>query len=225
MQKILDLINELKDEEYRVFAAKLAPTLSIEHFIGVRVPQLRELTKQITEDDANIFFDELPHFYYEENLLHGFLIQKMKNYDECLKRLKEFLPYVDNWAVSDTMGPKVFKKNKDKVIEEVKVWIKSKETYTIRFGVDMLMSLYLDSDFKEEYLLLPLDIKSDEYYVNMMVAWFYATALAKKWDYAIKIVENKLLDKWTHNKTISKAIESYRITEDQKEYLRTLRIK
>ena len=171
------------------------------------------------------FLDELPHKFFEENQLHAFIISEIKDYDECILYLNKFLPYVDNWATCDQMSPKVFKKNHSKLLDQIKVWIKSSKTYTIRFGIGMLMQYYLDDDFKLEYLEMVSNIKSDEYYVNMMIAWYFATALAKQYDSTIKIIEGKKLDVWTHNKTIQKAIESYRITFEQKDYLRSLKRK
>lgn len=215
---------ELSDKKYAEFQSKLTPGIDKNSFIGVRVPVLRKFAKEYAkEDDAVNFLNSLPHKYYDENLLHGLLIQNIKDYDETLKRVNEFLPYVDNWAVSDTMNPKSFKKNRDKLIKEIQKWVKSKKTYTCRFGVDMLMSHFLDEDFKEEYLKIPAIIKSNEYYVNMMIAWYYATALAKKWDETIKYLEDNKLNKWVHNKTIQKAIESYRISEKNKDYLKSLK--
>ena len=157
-------------------------------------------------------------------MLHGLLISEIKDYEKCINEVDKFLPYVDNWAVCDIMSPKILKKNKDKLIEKIKIWSESKDIYTCRFGIKMLMTHYLDGDFKSEYLNIPSSIVSDEYYINMMIAWFYATALAKRWDDSIKYIENKKLTKWVHNKTIQKARESYRITNEQKEYLKSLKI-
>lgn len=225
MEKITKLLFSYQDLPYLEFTKSLTPNINKEHFIGVRIPILRKIAKELDKEDVKVFLNELPHFYYEENLLHGFIIQNIKDYDQCLTKLNIFLPYVNCWAVSDTMCPKVFKKYPKEVIIEVKKWITSPKTYTIRFGLAVLMALYLDDNFKVEYLTLPLDIKNNDYYVKMMVAWFYQTSLSKRWDESIYILENKLLDKWTHNKTISKAIDSYRISSLKKEYLKTLRIK
>ena len=222
--KILDQLFELKDDKYGDFSSKLTPNLDRSKVIGVRIPLVRKIAKEyIKDDESKEFLKSLPHKYFDENILHGLLISEIKDYDECINYLNEFLPYVDNWAVCDTMSPTIFKKNKDKLIKNIKVWIKSKHTYTCRFGIGILMSHYLDDDFREEYLSLASSIHSEEYYVNMMIAWFFATALAKKWDETIPYIENKKLDKWVHNKTISKAIESYRISDERKEYLRSLR--
>lgn len=217
---------ELEDKEYGDFQVKLAPGISRENVIGVRVPMVRKLAKEIyKEGDYQGFLKALPHRYYDENMLHGLIISEMKDYDLCLQYLEAFLPYVDNWAVCDIMSPKVFKKNKDKLLTKIQEWIKDDHVYTCRFAMEMLMSHYLDDDFRPEYLKLPAAVKSDEYYINMMIAWFFATALAKQWKDSVVYLENKSLDVWTHNKTIQKAIESYRITDEQKAYLRTLKIK
>ncbi len=226
MKSITKLLFELRDEEYAKFQAKLTPSVNPKLFIGVRVPEVRKLAKLLKDDvSAKKFLKELPHKYYDENMLHGLLISEIKDYDTAIYETNRFLPYVDNWAVCDIMSPKVFKKHKIELINIIKKWIKSKETYTIRFGIEMLMSHYLDEDFKIEYLDIVSKIRSKEYYVNMMIAWFFATALAKQWESAISYIENDSLDKWVHNKTIQKAIESYRITDKQKEYLKTLKIK
>ena len=226
MKSITESLFELRDEEYAKFQAKLTPSVDPELFIGVRVPDVRKLAKLLKNDpNAEAFMQELPHKYYDENMLHGLLISDIKDYDKALEETNRFLPYIDNWAVCDIMSPKVFKKHKDKLIDSIRKWTRSKETYTIRFGIEMLMSHYLDEDFNEEYLEIPAKIRSEEYYVNMMTAWFFATALAKQWESVIPYIEKKRLDKWTHNKTIQKAVESYRITDEQKEYLKTLKIK
>lgn len=217
---------KLQDLDYKEFQSSLTPTLTKDKFIGVRVPKIRELAKKyFNTEEANIFLNNLPHKYYDEYMLHGLLISEIKDYDECLKEVNRFLPYVDNWAVCDVLSPKVFKKHKKELINEIKIWCKSKNTYECRFGIEMLMSHYLDEDFDKKYLIIPSKIKSKEYYVNMMIAWFYATALAKQWSDTIPYIENNVLNKWTHNKTISKSCESYRITKEQKEYLKKLRIK
>ena len=226
MNKIRDELFKLQDKKYGEFQTKLIPTANPDTFIGVRTPDLRNLAKRIVKENSyKEFLKELPHQYFDENQLHAFIISEIKDYDECLNYINEFLPYVDNWATCDQMSPKIFKKHPDKLIEQIKVWMKSKETYTIRFGIGMLMQYYLDDNFKPEYLKLVSKIKSQEYYVNMMIAWYFATALAKQYENTLPYIENKKLDTWTHNKTIQKAIESYRITPEQKEYLRSLKIK
>ena len=226
MEKIEKLLFELRDEEYAKFQAKLTPTVDPELFIGVRVPEVRKLAKELKNDpDVEVFLKELPHKYYDENMLHGLLVSEIKDYNIAVAETDAFLPFVDNWAVCDIMSPKIFKKHKTELIEKIKEWTKSSETYTIRFGIEMLMSHFLDEDFRSEYLEIPAQVRSEEYYVNMMIAWFFATALTKQWESTIPYIENNKLDKWTHNKTIQKAIESYRITDEQKAYLRTLKVK
>ena len=226
MEKIEKLLFELRDEEYAKFQAKLTPTVDPELFIGVRVPEVRKLAKELKNDpDVEVFLKELPHKYYDENMLHGLLVSEIKDYNIAVAETDAFLPFVDNWAVCDIMSPKIFKKHKTELIEKIKEWTKSSETYTIRFGIEMLMSHFLDEDFRTEYLEIPAQVRSEEYYVNMMIAWFFATALTKQWESTIPYIENNKLDKWTHNKTIQKAIESYRITDEQKAYLRTLKVK
>ncbi len=222
---ITKLMLEKADEKNADFQHRLTPTLPRESFLGIRVPELRKIEKEYrNSDEAKLFLSVLPHKYYDENLLHSVFISNMKNYEEVLLSLKKFLPYVDNWAVCDTLKPNAFKKNKSGLIEMITEWIFSPETYNCRFGVDMLMTFFLDGDFKPEYLDIPAKVHSDEYYVNMMISWFYATALSKHWDETVKYLENKKLSVWVHNKTIVKACESYRITDDQKIYLKTLKI-
>lgn len=217
---------DLRDEKYGDFQCKLTPGVSRESIIGVRIPAARKLAKQyMKEAESAEFVRDLPHKYYDENMLHGLLLSEYKNFDECVKAVEEFLPYVDNWAVCDIMSPKVFKKHKDELLPKIKEWIASDHVYTCRFGMEMLMCHYLDDDFRAEYLELPANVYSEEYYVNMMIAWFFATALAKQWDAVIGYIEQERLDTWVHNKTIQKARESYRITKDQKEYLKTLKKK
>ena len=217
---------ELSDKEYAAFQAKLTPNVSPDSIIGVRVPIVRKLAKELICDESiDTFLNTLPHKYYDENMLHALLLSEIKDYNKAIKYIDQFLPFVNNWAVCDIMSPKIFKKHKKELIEKIKEWIKSEKTYSIRFGIEMIQSHFLDEDFKIEYLDLVSSVRSDEYYVNMMIAWFFATALTKQWDSTISYIEEKRLDVWTHNKTIQKAIESYRITNEQKEYLRTLKIK
>lgn len=214
----------LQDTAYGDFQAKLTPGIARECFIGVRVPEVRRLAKKLAgTPETAAFLSELPHAYYDENMLHSVLLSEMKDFSACIAAIDRFLPYVDNWAVCDILSPKIFRKNKPALLEKIRQWSASEETYTCRFGIEMLMSFYLDADFLPEYLDIPAAVHSEEYYVQMMVAWFFATALAKQWDAAIKYLENPRLDVWTHNKTIQKARESYRITAEQKEYLKTLK--
>lgn len=215
---------ELRDEKYAAFQSKLTPGIASELFIGVRVPVLRQFAKEFIKDsECERFLFELPHKYYDENMLHGLLISEMKDYDNAISCLDAFLPFVDNWAVCDILSPKVFKKQKEKLLKKIEEWIHSPLPYSCRFGIEMLMSFFLDDDFRPEYLELPAAVHSDEYYVKMMVAWFFATALSKQWDSTIPYIENNILEIWTHNKTIQKAIESYRITDPQKDFLKKLK--
>ena len=226
MDSIKEELFSFQDKEYRDFQKKLIPTIYQENVIGVRTPILRKFAKSLVKENKyKSFLEDLPHKYFDENQLHAFIISEIKNYDECISYINIFLPYIDNWATCDQMSPKTFKKNKKKLLNQIKIWIKSKDTYTIRFSIGMLMNHFLDEDYNPKYLEMISKIKSDEYYINMMVAWYFATALAKQYDDTISYIENNKLDKWTHNKTIQKAIESYRITKEQKDYLRKLKIK
>ena len=236
MEKSCNIIEEIKDYllknqdlQYKQFHSSLMPTINSEVVIGIKVPILRNYTKELLKKYATQsfipFFKDLPHQYYEENNIHAFLIEKINNYDECLFQLEQFLPYIDNWATCDMLNPKVFSKNKDKLLKKINEWIKTSHTYTIRFGIGMLMRYFLDKDFNSSYLELVYSIKSEEYYVNMMKAWFFATALTKQYDATLPIIQNKKLDTWTHNKAIQKAIESFRVPAEHKQYLKTLKIK
>lgn len=218
----------MQDITYRDFHSKLMPTINKELVIGVRTPQLRKYSKELyktQKEDAEVFMQTLPHIYYEENNVHAFLIEQIKDYDECIKALDEFLPYVDNWATCDMMAPKVFKKHLPKLLTEIKRWIASEHTYMIRFAIDMLMKFYLDEEFKTEQADMVAAVQSKEYYIKMVIAWYFATALAKQYEVILPYIEEKRLDVWTHNKTIQKAVESYRITPEQKIYLKTLKRK
>ena len=213
-----------KDEKYKDFQSKLVPNIDKETIIGVRTPQIREIAKKVFgTQEANTFIQVLPHQYYEENLIHFFIISKIKNFDECVKEVEKFLPYIDCWPVCDQASPLIFKKNHDKLLPLIKKWIKSNHVYTARFGIRMLMNEFLNDDFKEEYLELVSSKKGNDYYLKMMIAWFFATALAKQYDATIKYIENRCLDPWIHQKTIQKAIESYRVSDEHKEYLKKLR--
>lgn len=223
----IDELMKLKDDEFADFQAKLTPNVARERFIGVRVPDVRKLAKELYKNDrdgVDEFLNSLPHVTYDEDMLHGVLLSEFKDYEECIKRVDEFLPYVDNWAVCDIMSPKVFKKHLEPILEKIREWASSDHVYTKRFGVEMLMSFYLDEHFMPEYLEIPAAVTGEDYYIKMMLAWFYATALAKQWDATIPYIENKHLADWTHNKTIQKARESYRITDEQKEYLKSLKV-
>ena len=217
---------EMQDAEYRDFHAKLVPTMEKTKFIGIRTPMLRKFAKKFGKtEESEIFLQVLPHQYYEENNLHGLLIEQIRDYDKCLEELERFLPFIDNWATCDLLALHMMKKHRDVFSREVFRWIESDQPYTIRFGIGMLMRHYLDEEFKTEYPEKVAAIRSEEYYVNMMRAWYFATALAKQYEKVLPFLEKRQMDVWTHNKTIQKAIESYRITSEQKEYLRTLRIK
>lgn len=228
MNKIQKELFKNQDIKYRDFSAKLTPTIDKKNFIGVRVPVLRKLAKNFSIEECS---KNLPHKYVEENTLHGLVISDLKDYNQTIKSLEEFLPYVDNWATCDIMSPKCFKLKKDrektlqKLKNEILRWIKSDKIYTIRFAIEMVMSHYLDEYFDQELMKVISKIKSGEYYVNMMIAWYFATALAKQWDATLPFIKNQTMDNWTHNKTIQKAIESNRISSKDKSYLRTLKIK
>ena len=224
IQCIEQRLKQMADPKYKEFHQKLMPTINNEKVLGVRVPDLRRFTKEINKTEIkNDFLNILPHKYYEEDNLHAFLIEMIKDYDEVIKQLNRFLPFVDNWATCDMMSPKIFKKHKKELLNEIEKWINSDKAYTIRYGIKCLMQYYLDDDFDVSFLKKVADVKSEEYYVNMMRAWYFATALSKQYDEAVKFLENRILDKWTHNKTISKAIESYCVTAENKNYLKTLR--
>lgn len=216
---------ERRDDAYAEFQSRLIPTVPRETVMGVRVPEIRKLAKSYAKDPEHLeFMKQLPHQYYDENMLHAVLISELRDYDACIRALDAFLPFVDNWAVCDILSPKIFRKNRDRLTEKIREWTESEQTYTCRFGIGMLMTHYLDEDFRPEYLEIPAGIHSKEYYVNMMIAWYFATALAKQWDEAVRYLQEKRLDPWVHNKTIQKARESYRITKEQKEYLKTWKV-
>jgi len=222
LQKKLYSIQDLK---YRDMQIKIIPTISPESIIGVRTPELKALAKDIMKTgNYKDFFKELPHKYFEENQLHAFIISGIKDMNECMEELRKFLPYVDNWATCDQMSPKIFKKHKEELLTHIKEWIESGKTYTIRFGVGMLMEHFLDEDYGPQYPEMVAGIRSEEYYVNMMIAWYFATALAKQYESILPFVEEKRLEDWTHNKAIQKSVESRRITEEQKIYLKSLKV-
>ena len=221
----LELFN-MQDKKYGEFQTGLIPTASPDTFIGVRTPQLRKYAASLLKnEEISVFLEDLPHRYFDENQLHAFILSGMKDYTECIDRVNAFLPYVDNWATCDQMSPKVFKKHKEELLKQIEVWLGSDKVYTVRFAIGMLMSHFLDEDFDPSYLKTVAEIRSDEYYINMMIAWYFATALAKQYDAALPYIEERRLDIWTHNKTIQKSVESYRITDEQKAYLKTLKIK
>lgn len=225
IDEIRDELFSLQDIKYRDFQAKLIPTVSADSVIGVRTPELRKMAKkELKKDNIGDFLDTLPHEYFDEKQLHAFIISDIKDYDECIKRLEKFLPYIDNWATCDQLSPKVFKKHKSELLSKIREWIASKETYTVRFAIGMLMQHYLDEDFDIEYPEMVSKVRSEEYYVNMMIAWYFATALAKQYEVVLPFIEGKRLSDWTHNKAIQKSIESYRISPEQKEYLKKLKV-
>ena len=216
----------IRDEDYAEFMRKLIPTVEPDTVIGIRTPELKAYAKRLAkEKKSEKFLKELPHKYFEENQLHAFLLSDMKDYEACAEAVGEFLPFVDNWATCDQLTPKVFAKHKEELLKLIDRWLKSGETYTVRFAVKMLMSHFLDDGFDLKYPKKVASIRSDEYYVQMMVAWYYATALAKQYDAVLPFIEKRCLDKWTHNKAIQKAAESYRVSDEHKEYLKTLKIK
>lgn len=223
---IRETLFSLRDEKFAAFQARLIPNVAPERIIGVRTPALRKLAKTLRgSGEAEEFLKALPHDFFEENNLHAFLLCEMKDFDACVQAVEDFLPYVDNWATCDQMSPRVFRKNKQALLPYIRCWIASERCYTRRFGTGMLMSHFLDEDFREEYLRLVSDIRSEEYYVNMMIAWYFATALAKQYEAALPYLENRRLDPWVHNKTIQKAVESFRVSDEHKACLRALKIR
>ncbi|OON84833.1 DNA alkylation repair protein [Oribacterium sp. C9] len=226
---IEDIRKELfdrQDTKYRDFQSKLIPTVDAGSVIGVRTPELRKYAKALLKQgDVNEFLESLPHKYFDENQLHAFILSEIKDYDQCLRCVDEFLPYVDNWATCDQLSPKIFKKHRSELIKKIEEWLRSDRTYTVRFAVGMLMEHFLDEDFDIRYPEMVAKIRSEEYYINMMTAWYFATALAKQYDMILPFIEDHKLDDWTHNKSIQKSIESYRITPEQKEYLKGLKVK
>ena len=223
---IRETLFSLRDEKFAAFQARLIPNVAPERIIGVRTPALRKLAKTLRgSGEAEEFLKALPHDFFEENNLHAFLLCEMKDFDACVQAVEDFLPYVDNWATCDQMSTGVFRKNKQALLPYIRCWIASERCYTRRFGTGMLMSHFLDEDFREEYLRLVSDKRSEEYYVNMMIAWYFATALAKQYEAALPYLENRRLDPWVHNKAIQKAVESFRVSDGHKNYLRTLKIR
>ena len=226
MTPIQKKLFELQDLKYRDFHSKLMPTVCKDKIIGVRVPQLRKFSKELNKSELKEdFLNSLPHKYYEEDNLHAFLIEQINDFDECISALDNFLLFIDNWATCDMLTPKVLGKNSDLLYKKIQEWVKSEHAYTVRFAVVTLMKFFMDESLDKNHLNLLLSIKSDEYYINMSIAWYLATALSSGWDLVIPYIENQKFDKWVHNKAIQKANESYRITKDQKEYLKTLKVK
>ena len=228
-QIVKDIQSELfsrQDLSYREMQVKIIPNIEADSIIGVRTPELKKLAKELVKRaDIQEFLNDLPHRYFDENQLHAFIISEIKDYEQCISEVERFLPFVNNWATCDQLSPKVFKKHRPELLKKIKQWIGAETTYTIRFGTGMLMQHFLDEDFDPSYPELVAVVRSEEYYVNMMIAWYFATALAKQYETVLPFIENHRLDTWTHNKAIQKSVESYRITPDQKEYLKSLKIK
>ena len=222
--EIREALFQLRDEEYRRFQAGLIPGIVPETMIGVRTPALRSLAKQLYRSgEYTGFLAELPHRFFDENQLHAFILSEMRDFEACIAETCRFLPYVDNWATCDQLSPQAFKKNRQRLLEYIPGWLASGHTYTVRFAIGMLMSHFLDADFDPEYLRMVSQVRSGEYYVRMMVAWYFATALAKQYDAAVRYLEERRLDGWVHQKAIQKAVESRRVSEEHKEYLKSLR--
>ena len=223
-EEIREELFRLQDSKYREFQSKLIPNVPLDSVIGVRTPALRKYAKELAKrEEIGEFLSDVPHRYFDENQLHAFIISQFKDYGRCMAYVCAFLPYVDNWATCDQLSPKVFGKNKGDLLKQIREWIGSGDTYTVRFGIGMLMQYFLDEDFDPEYPELVAQIRSEEYYVNMMKAWYFATALAKQYETVLPFIEERRLDDWTHRKAIQEAVESYRITEEQKKYLKTLK--
>ena len=223
MTKIQEYLLSQKDEKYRTFTLPLIPNVDEKTFIGVRLPIIKKYAKELDENTRKAFLVELPHKYHEENLLHAFILSNIKDYDEFIKYVDTFLPYVSNWSTCDTICNKHLEKHKEKFIKEVYKWLKSDELYRVRYAVKCLMNYYLSDDFKEEHIEKVLEVKLEDYYVRMMIAWYLATGLAKNYDQFIKVIELKRFDAFTHNKAIQKAVESYRVSDEHKAYLKTLK--
>ena len=216
----------LQDLKYRDMQIKIIPNIDPASIIGVRTPELKKIAKEMSRSgEYRSFIKKLPHDHFEENQLHAFIICEMKDPAECFDEVEHFLPYVDNWATCDQLSPKIFKKNKDELLKHIKTWIGSDRTYTVRFGVGMLMQHFLDDDYDEKYPKMVAGLRSDEYYINMMIAWYFATALAKQYESVLPYIEENKLDDWTHNKAIQKSLESFRVTDEHKKYLRSLKVK
>ena len=225
MQKIVNNLFNYQDLKFKEFNSQLLPNIEKSTIIGVKIPNIRLLAKEFIKDnDYSLFMNELPHKYLEENLLHGILISMNNNLDDVLNQLNDFLPYVNNWEVCDVIKPKVFKTDLKKVYEFLKIWIKSNENYKIRFAVVTLLNFYLDEEFNNGINNLVLNIKNDDYYVQMSISWYFSFALIKHWNETIHIFENRKLNKFIHNNSIQKAVESYRISNDKKKYLKKLKI-
>ncbi|MGP1613313.1 MAG: DNA alkylation repair protein [Catonella sp.] len=225
-EEIIHELFKIQDEKYRDFNSKLIPTVDKESMIGVRTPELRKYAKQLVKrEDVREFLHSVPHTYFDENQLHAFILAEIKDFELCIEEVKKFLPYINNWATCDQLSPKVFKKYHKELMPHIKEWIQSDKEYTVRFGIGMLMEHFLDEDFDLVYPEMVAAIRTEDYYINMMIAWYFATALAKQYDVILPFLENKKLDTWAHNKAIQKAVESYRITDEQKTYLKGIKVK
>ena len=235
--RIQEALFRAQDLKFKAFHSRLIPTIPAGTVIGVRTPELRRIAKEFGSDpNIKKFLEKLPHKYYDENQVHSFILSGIKDFDECLRQVENFLPFVDNWATCDQMRPKVLgntAEHRECLLKSVKLWIQGKlasgmrvqdDTYVVRFGIEMLMTYFLDQDFDPAYLKKVAAICREDYYVKMMVAWYFATALAKQYDATLPFIQGRKLEPWTHNKAIQKAIESYRITLEQKAYLRTLKV-
>ena len=221
---VTERLSELGSEKYRDFQSKLVPNIPKETILGVKTPDMRKIAKEIRgTKEAEAFLAELPHKYYEENLVHFFLIAMIRDFDECVTAVETFLPYVDCWPVCDQSTPKVFAKNHEKLLPLIRKWIGAEHVYTVRFGIRMLMNEFLGEDFRPEYLEWVAKVPGEDYYIRMMVAWYFATALAKQYDESVIYIEDRRLEPWSHKKAIQKAIESYRVSDEHKDHLRTLR--
>ncbi|MBO4537370.1 MAG: DNA alkylation repair protein [Erysipelotrichaceae bacterium] len=221
---LLERLREVSDDEYRRFQTKLVPNIDPDIILGVRTPDMRRIADELfASEQGEQFLSQLPHRWYEENLIHFFVLAKIKDFDRCVKAVEEFLPYVDCWPVSDQSTPRCFRRNRQKLLPYIRKWIASAHVYTARFGIRMLMNEFLDEDFQPQYLDLVADKKGEDYYLKMMIAWYFATALAKQYDAAVRYLEEDRLDPWVHNKAIQKALESYRVSDEHKEYLKSLK--
>lgn len=224
-KQVQEQLFAMQDLKYKDFHAKLIPNIDPDRVIGVRTPELRKFAREFSKTEASVdFLKLLPHQYYEENNLHGALIASYKDYDSAVSAVSEFLPYVDNWATCDMLSPKVFKSHLPELLEHIKTWLCSEHEYTVRFGIKMLMDFYLDEAFDISYMDMVAGVRREEYYIRMMIAWYFATAMAKQYDHAVKYIDQRRLEPWVHNKTIQKAIESFRITDEQKIYLQKLKV-
>lgn len=232
-EKIREKLISLQDLKYRDFSSSLMPTVDKNTVIGVRIPLLRAYAKELLEkayaendfSDIYDFLYNVPHTYFEENNLHAFLVAGIKDFSECLRLTESFLPFIDNWATCDSFRPKCFAKGADKLLPFIEAWLESDKPYTVRYAIELLMTYFLDDRFLPRYPASVSKIRTNEYYVNMMIAWYFATALAKQYEFVLPYLEEHRLDAWVHNKAIQKAVESYRITSEQKAYLKTLKVK